>query len=166
MADEATGALYFYQGWEHYQELLIKALEPLTPEQLALRPAAHLRSVGSDVRHIIGARVRWCQQVLGLEPDNKTLAALGRWDRRGAPERSAAELVSGLRESWRVLKDGLQRWTPADLAYSFPNTDRDPGEPETFTRQWVIWHLIEHDLHHGGEISQLLGINHLAAPDL
>jgi hypothetical protein len=21
------------------------------------------------------------------------------------------------------------------------------------SRQWVIWHVIEHDLHHGGELS-------------
>ena len=26
------------------------------------------------------------------------------------------------------------------------------------TRQWVIWHLIEHDVHHGGEISLTLGM--------
>ncbi len=26
------------------------------------------------------------------------------------------------------------------------------GEDQTYTRQWVIWHLIEHDLHHGGEL--------------
>ena len=26
------------------------------------------------------------------------------------------------------------------------------------TRAWIVWHLIEHDLHHGGEISQSLGM--------
>jgi len=30
----------------------------------------------------------------------------------------------------------------------------------------VIWHLIEHDLHHGGEIALTLGLHGLAAPDL
>ncbi|HVB25083.1 MAG TPA: DinB family protein, partial [Ktedonobacteraceae bacterium] len=40
------------------------------------------------------------------------------------------------------------------------------GEEETFTRQWVIWHLIEHDVHHGGEISFILGMHGLAAIDL
>jgi len=97
---------------------------------------------------------------------DEALADLGRWDRRDMPERSAAELVSGLRESWIVLRGALQGWTPADLAYATPNTDREPGEPEEFTRRWVIWHLIEHDLHHGGEISQTLGMHGLAAPDL
>ena len=164
MAETTTGVLAFYDGWENYQELLIKALAPLTQEQLALRPAPHLRSIGENVRHMIGARARWCHQVLAL--GDEALAALGRWDRRDMPERSAAELVSGLRDSWRVLSDALKVWTPADLAYATPNTDREPGEPEEFTRQWVIWHLIEHDLHHGGEVSQTLGMHGLAAPDL
>jgi uncharacterized damage-inducible protein DinB len=29
-----------------------------------------------------------------------------------------------------------------------------------------VWHLIEHDLHHGGEISQILGSNGIPAPEL
>jgi uncharacterized damage-inducible protein DinB len=29
----------------------------------------------------------------------------------------------------------------------------------------VVWHLIEHDLHHGGEISQILGTNGIPSLD-
>lgn len=148
----------------HHQELLIKAIAPVTPEQLAYRPAPQLRSIGENARHMIGARARWCHQGLGL--GDQEFAALGRWDRRDMPERSAAELVSGLRDSWQVLSAALRGWTPADLDYAIPNTDREPGEPEVFTRQWIIWHLIEHDLHHGGEISQLLGIHGLTGIDI
>jgi uncharacterized damage-inducible protein DinB len=166
MSDTSSALLAFYEGWENYQELLLKALVPLAPEQLALRPAPHLRSIGENTRHMIGARVRWCHEALGLGANDEHYAALGRWDRRDAPERSGAELASGLRDSWQVLREALRGWTPADLAYGVPNTRPEPGEPETFTRQWIIWHLIEHDLHHGGEISQLLGINRLPAPDL
>jgi uncharacterized damage-inducible protein DinB len=34
------------------------------------------------------------------------------------------------------------------------------------TRQWIIWHLIEHDLHHGGELFYTLGAHGLRVPDL
>ena len=37
---------------------------------------------------------------------------------------------------------------------------------QTFTRRWVVWHLVEHDLHHGGEISQTLGTHGLPGLDL
>ena len=39
-------------------------------------------------------------------------------------------------------------------------------ESSSFTRQWLIWSIIKHDLHHGGEVSFTLGTHHLEAPDL
>lgn len=166
MADaaETTTALTPYQGWETYQDRLIDALTPLTPEQLASRTTPRLRSVGENCQHIIGARARWCRLVLKL--DAPALDDLAQWDRAGMPAHSASELVGGLRSSWHVLRDALARWTVADLAYAIPNTDPEPGEPEFFTRQWVVWHLIEHDLHHGGEISQILGAHGLPGLDI
>ena len=29
---------------------------------------------------------------------------------------------------------------------------------ETFPLQWIIWHVIEHEIHHRGELSLILGI--------
>ena len=55
-------------------------------------------------------------------------------------------------------------WTPADLDYVFEKTSY--GQMFHLTRQWIIWHVIEHDLHHGGEVSLTLGMHGLAAPDL
>jgi hypothetical protein len=42
---------------------------------------------------------------------------------------------------------------------------RRNGEIETVTRAWVVWRLIEHDLPHGGEISQILEANGIPALD-
>ena len=164
MAEHSTGALALYPGWDEYQELLVRAVSPLTQEQIALRPAPHLRSVGENCLHIIGARSRWCHHMLGIGDD--TFAAYARWDSAGMPERSAAELASGLRESWQVLRDALTRMTLADLEGTIPNLYRDPGEPEVYTRGWVMWHLIEHDIHHGGEISVTLGMHGLPGLNL
>jgi uncharacterized damage-inducible protein DinB len=36
----------------------------------------------------------------------------------------------------------------------------------TRSRGWVIYHVLEHDTHHGGEISQILGSNGLAPLDV
>lgn len=35
-----------------------------------------------------------------------------------------------------------------------------------FTRQWGIWHVAEHDMHHGGELFFTLGMHGLPTPDL
>src|SRR5581483_314688 len=139
-----------YKGWDEYQYHLVQALAPLSSEQLALRAAPHLRSVSLIARHIIGARARWLSNTLKLGDED--LVSLGTWDDPGHPVLSAADLVRGLETTWRVIQDALRRWTIADLEAVFHDKD-EQGEEETFTRQWVIWHLIEHDVHHGGEIS-------------
>ncbi len=159
-----TSSRDVYRGWETYHRHLIHAISPLTSEQLSYRTVGSLRSIGEICRHIIGAQARWCEQALGLDGD--TLSALGQWDARDAPERSARELAEGLQTSGAVLWDALGSWTVADLAHTIPNPDREPGEPEIFTRQWVIWHLIEHDLHHGGEVSLILGSHGLSGLDI
>jgi uncharacterized damage-inducible protein DinB len=63
------------------------------------------------------------------------------------------------------MQEAIARWTPSDWQHTYPG-DEDDGEPAIITRQWVIWHLIEHDLHHGGEISLTLGMHGLSAPNL
>ena len=151
-----------YTGWQTYQTLASKALMPLSAEQLALRAAPALRSIGEIATHMIGARARWFYQLLG--EGGEEFAALGSWDRQGMPTRSAAELVAGLETTWRGMHDAIARWTPA--AWQQTYAGEDASEPEVITRQWVIWHLIEHDLHHGGEIALTLGIHGLPAPDL
>lgn len=163
MIEQPSTLAPFYQGWDVYQQHLIDALAPLSSDQLTLRIAPHLRSVDVIARHIIGARARWLYYV--LREGDEQLVSLGTWDRPDQPTRTAAELVSGLQHTWEVLHEALKRWTIADLAEELHDTG-DDDEEETFTRQWVIWHLIEHDLHHGGELSFVLGAHQLPAIDL
>ncbi len=163
MAEQHSNLLPFYQGWEQYQKLLITAIAPLSAEQLALRPAPHLRSIGENVAHIVGTRVGWFHMGMG-EGDAGIVLPLETWDEEGAPARSAAELIHGLEITWHMLQTSLASWTPADLDYVFEKTSY--GQIRRLTRQWIIWHVIEHDLHHGGEVSLTLGIHGLVAPDL
>src|SRR5574337_139256 len=151
-----------YWGWHNYQSLIIKALTPLSPDQLTLCAAPGLRSIGEIARHMVGARARWFYQLLG--EGGGEFAAMATWDRKGMPARTSAELIQGMETTWNGMQDAIVRWTPAEWQETYPSVD--PSEPEAITRQWVIWHLIEHDLHHGGEISLTLGAHGLTAPDL
>ena len=153
MAEQQISLLPFYKGWDTYQELLIKAIEPLSLDQLSLRPAPQLRSIGDLATHIIGVRAGWLYYT--LEKGDEHLVSLA-----SQPARSAAELVNGLEATWQVIQDALNHWTIADLAEIVHDTDEN-GEDQTYSRQWVLWHLIEHDLHHGGELSFTLGMHGL-----
>jgi len=150
-----------FQGWHDYQSLIINTLRPLSAEQLALRSAPGLRPVGMLATHMIGARARWFY--LGFAEGGADFKALGNWDRHGRRARTAAELVTGLELTWDGMQSAIARWTPKQWAETFPGEE---GEPEIITRQWVIWHLIEHDLHHGGEISLTLGAHGLKGLNL
>src|SRR5712691_1345534 len=110
-APQSTLSILF-SGWINYQALLIKALAPLSADQLALRAAPNLRSIGEITTHVIGARARWFHDLMG-EGDQE-FAALGTWDRKGMPICSAPELVNRLEFSWRMMNDAIARWTPAE----------------------------------------------------
>jgi|DewCreStandDraft_5_1066085.scaffolds.fasta_scaffold84213_2 uncharacterized damage-inducible protein DinB len=144
-------------GWAAYQQHLVRALAPLSADQLALRPGPTLRSVGENARHLVRARASWFFHALGEGDD--AIAAIADWEAPGAPLRTAAELVGGLETTWQLIASCLRRWDAATLAAPFERTWR--GETYTLTRQWIIWHLLEHDLHHGGEISLTLGMHGL-----
>ena len=156
MTEQNPTSLPMYEGWENYQQLLINAIEPLTLEQLASRPGARLRSIGENAAHIVGTRAGWVYYVLRRE--DESLLPLTEWQGRpDQPAHSAAEIIEGLRVTWKVIEDTLKEWSPADLEELVHDTDEN-GNDYTVTRRWVIWHLIEHDTHHGGELSFSLGI--------
>jgi len=69
-----------------------------------------------------------------------------------------------LEATWIGMHQAIARWTEQDWAKTWPG--EDDSEPEVITRQWVIWHLIEHDIHHGGEISITLGSHSVPALEL
>jgi hypothetical protein len=83
---------------------------------------------------------------------------------RDAPPRTAGELVEGLDTSWRFMADLLNKWDSTDMQHTFP-FEAD-GYRYDNSRSWITWHILEHDLHHGGEISIVLGMHGLQAPDV
>jgi uncharacterized damage-inducible protein DinB len=156
MANESLTT--YYAGWDRYQDLLVAAVAPLEPEQLVLRAAPDQREVWVIAAHIIAARVYWFHRIMG--EGDAGLAPLQDWDDDGQPQRSAAELEEGLEHTWGMIHHCLKRWTAADFGQQFVRRD------ETLSRQWIIWHVIEHDMNHGGELFLTLGIHGLPTPDL
>ena len=168
MTQQHFQLISIYKGWDIYQQHLLTAIAPLSPEQLTLRAAPHLRSLGEQVAHMIAVRARWLS--LDLHEGGSKLDTFVGWDgwrpqpgRDVPPVRNTSELISGLESTWQVLQEALDRWTVADLEEIFPP---DSPEEEPFTRQFVLWHLIEHDLHHGGELSFVLGMHGLTGIDI
>jgi uncharacterized damage-inducible protein DinB len=150
------------EGWAGYQTKLIDALGPLSPEQLAHRAAPALRSIDELARHIIGVRAGWFHNILGEGDD--AFGAYHDWDQPDAPARTAHELVRGLAATWEAMQAALARFTPDDLVAMV--TGERKGRTFAYRRGWVVWHVLEHDLHHSGELGYSLGMQGLQALDL
>ncbi len=139
--------------WENYQQRLIATIAPLSSEQLALPAAPHHWTISELLTHMIGARIWWFHQWMREEN-----AAIVHWleaDESAVPE--AAELVTMFEETWSVISAALSRWTAADLERLVPPPASVAEEKSAHTRQWIVWHVLEHEIHHGGELSLALG---------
>lgn len=149
-----------FHGWDGYQTSLVRAVATLTPEQLAWKPAPHLRSVGELVEHISSGRVGWFEK-MGA-PGSAELA------RQVPPVDSlvgnADRLVEWLEASWRMVEDTLAQWDVSDLTKTYNHTYW--GKTYAVSRQWTIWRILTHDVHHGGQLSLMLAMQGLEAPEL
>jgi uncharacterized damage-inducible protein DinB len=167
----------FAEGWANHQRLLLDAIGDLTPEQLGLRPAPALWAIWQLAGHMAGARAYWLHDVLGEgDPAVRDMFRVAATTVPGLPledagweddenhPRASGEIVQTFTRTWTLIEDCLRRWTADDLAVEFIRRRRTGTE--TVTREWVLWHLIEHDLHHGGEISLILGSHGLPGLDL
>lgn len=153
----------FYSGWGQHNALLVKAIAPLTAGQLAVRPDPLPNQVWQIAAHIATNRVFWFHTVTG--EGDASLERFADWEDDAASPRAASELVTALNETFAFVRGCLEHWTPAMLDDPFERR-RSNGQVVTRTRQWIAWHLLEHDIHHGGEISLILGMHGLGGLDL
>jgi len=195
-AADARSMLDCYSGWGPYNQRLVAAIAPLTAAQLALRTTPQHWSIGMYVTHIVANRAWWFHARMGEGGDELTpleLWALGVAEADVDPGHSAATLVAGLETTWQLIASTLARLTPTDLEETFPpltQADRirhanlvepalrpyaqlwldgasladapAPARP----RHWIIWGVLEHDIHHGSEISTTLGVHGLPVVDM
>jgi uncharacterized damage-inducible protein DinB len=178
MTDAARVLVPFVKGWAGYQRLLLDSIGSLDAEQLSSRTAPFQWAVWQLASHMAGSRAYWFHDILGegdpavsemFRVETSTVPDLpledAGWEDDERHPRTASELTEAFDRTWAMIEECLRRWTAHDLEVDFSRTRRN-SQAETFTRAWVVWHLIEHDLHHGGEISQILGTNGLPSLEL
>jgi uncharacterized damage-inducible protein DinB len=196
MTEQRLSLLPFYAGWGRYQQRLVAAIAPLTVEQLALRATPRHWTIGMYATHIVANRAWWFHARMGEGGDELIpyeLWALGVCEADVDPGHTAATLVAGLEQTWHLIAATLARLTPADLTRFVPPLDQAERERrahrvepalQPYARMWieatrrdntvrpavsfesVIWGILEHDIHHGSEISTTLGIHGLPVVEL
>jgi len=151
MPEQAFSLVILHTCWANYQQRLMATITPLSSAQLALPVASH-QTIAELLGHIIGARFWWFQRWMGAtEPPD--LVAWG----TAQDLREAVSLVSAFALTWQMIAPALHRWTAADLEQLVPPPAAVAQERSARTREWIVWHVLEHEIHHGGELSLALG---------
>ena len=196
MTEHQLSLLPFYTGWSTYNQRLVAAIAPLTAEQLTLRNTPQSWSIGMYVTHIVANRAWGFHARMGEGSAELTafeLWALGVCEADIDPLHSATELVAGLEKTWQLIQDTLAHLTPADLERTVSPMDdaervrhAQQVEPalQPFAQMWVeaarlsgvvrpavsfqsiIWGVLEHDIHHGSEVSTILGVHGLPVVEI
>jgi uncharacterized damage-inducible protein DinB len=140
--------------WRAVRRGLYAALDQLDDEQLAFVPREGMWSLGTVARHIANAEEGWFRYVAARELDE------------GPPfvveEPATVESIKGLlAEVHDRTETYLRAVADADL-----NRAITAQWGETLTLQWILWHVLEHEIHHRGEIYLMLGLMGMEAPDV
>ena len=165
MTEHALPLATVYKGWDTFQRDLIKVVAPLSDEQLALPVSPNHWPIGMLVQHILNDRLWWFHLWLGEASPEE--AAFMHWEEEeeGQSLHSAAELAAGLEATWAMIARTLSRNTVADLGQVFePPASLSEAERSMFgpsTRQEIIFHVLRHDIHHGGELAVGMGAHGL-----
>jgi uncharacterized damage-inducible protein DinB len=174
MLDPQVPLLVVYEGWNGYHQSIVNAVKPLTSKQLEWRPTDNFKSVGELVRHIGLGRITWlhrmsapgiaelAQQIHDWETDsdgNRTID-----EESFKITEDALELVPWLESTWQVINRVLTEWQVSDLSRTYEH--KWNGRVYTPSRQWTIWRVMSHDVHHGGELSLMLGLQGIEAFEL
>ena len=158
MDEKACSLMTVYSGWDGYQRSLVAAVKPLTVEQLRYRSVPNRRSVGEIAAHIAFGRLDWFHRMGAAGAAELVERAAPWWKPWGetssAITDSAPEIVHWLEAGWQMIESNLNRWNVADLNWTYPQPYG--GKTYAVSRQWVIWRIMAHDIHHGGQLTVLL----------
>ena len=163
-----------YEGWDGYQTSLALAISPLSPQQLDWRESPGVRSIRELARHISAGRVNWFVR-MGAPGSAELAERIQAWERDAdgdlnVVERSLgttggpSELVEWLEASWKMIDLTLKSWDVADLRNTYAH--RWNGQTYAVSRQWTVWRIMAHDIHHGGQIARILALQNIEAFEL
>ncbi|HUS84514.1 MAG TPA: DinB family protein [Anaerolineales bacterium] len=136
-----------FDHWEQVRSGLLATMDEFSDDELSFIPFEPSWSVGQIMLHIAGAEEGWFRYVIGREYDE--------WP----PGYSLADypdvgsIKALLTEVYARTEAYLDTQTLADLERMI-----DAPWGKSIPQSWIIWHVLEHEIHHRGELSLILGL--------
>lgn len=142
-----------FRHWNEVRSGLLAAMDNINDKQLDFTPRAGLWSLRETVVHIAGTEAGWlrCYTANRLHEN--------------PPKAEDYPTV----ESLKVLLAKEHSVTEAQFSEAMDTTLAQICTLPwggTCTMDWAVWHVIEHEIHHRGEIYLMLGLLGIEAPDV
>lgn len=135
-----------FSHWDSVRGNLIETIQAFEEGELYLVPFEGSRKVGDIALHIADAEDGWLRhgvtQEIDAWPDHYNLDHY-------PDKRSIVEVLGEVHARTRAYLSHLDE---SDLG----STVKTPWGDE-FSLLWILWHVIEHEIHHRGELSLILG---------
>jgi uncharacterized damage-inducible protein DinB len=131
--------------WNQVRADLLTTIDKFGDEELSFVPFEGSWPVGKIMLHIAETEDGWLHTLVQRQLDPGVDYELADY-----PTKSAIKSVLDRARSRTVPL--LDRLTERDLdtVYTLRN--------ESLTLRWIIWHVLEHEIHHRGELSLALGL--------
>lgn len=161
---ESEEASIFFGQLEELSRGLWEGLQDIGPEELAWQPTPGMNTVGMLLAHIAISEVFWitvlteraflCEQVLGIGSDDDGMPMLH--DAR-PPELLQGRTLSYFGDLLLKARDhtrkSLMPLTSADLDRDIEVRGRT--KTQTMNGRWILFHIVEHQAGHYGQINLL-----------
>jgi len=145
--EEAMKPSDLFSHWKRIRAGLVETIQKFDEGQLGYAPFAGSWSVAEIMLHIADAEDGWFRHVVSRELDE--------W-----PSHYTVENYPDL-DAIQGALDGVHRNTEAYLeSISEPDLEKMIETPwgEPIPLYWIIWHVLEHEVHHRAELSLILGM--------
>lgn len=137
---------------------MVKAVKNLSWQHLEWTPPNHTNSIGSLLAHIAETEYWWITIVAEQKVD------LEKADfERFSKVRSLVEIVTLLDEYLAETRAYLVREDSSDWDDVFYDVK---GRDESVSKRWLVWHVVEHQARHRGQIFMLMRMQGLDVPDV
>jgi uncharacterized damage-inducible protein DinB len=140
--------MFKYNYWA--RDLQLQACAALTPEKLSRPLGSSFSSIGETLVHLLGAEWVWLERWRGHSPTMRDAAEF-------ASERFAN--LSAIEERWHTVECGLREYvtslTEEKLMQPLTYANRN-GESWTYPLWRTLFHLINHQTYHRGQITTML----------
>jgi len=149
-----VNAAELFSHWGTVRRGLLRALEEVSDEQLGFVPREGLWSLGTVARHIAEAEEGWFRHIV-----------TGEWANWPEFEDKDYPTVDSIKQVLTSVHQRTERYLATIDVADLERIIHTPWD-EDIPLRWIVWHVLEHEIHHRGEIYLMLGLMGMKAPDV